>query len=84
MAIKFNQSVLHERTRFLPGVAVAFEDPDAEPYFTSLGWAEPTDEAPAHTYSAEEVSIDPLTRVAETGQFVLPERAAAATTAQEG
>lgn len=72
MALKFNQVVRHDRVQFLPGVAVAFEDPRAEAYFTALGWADPATDAPVYTYTADEVAIDPETRVAATGALVLP------------
>jgi hypothetical protein len=71
MAVKFNQRVLHGRIEFLPGVVVAFEDPNGNAYFTKSGWADTTSEEPVRTYSVEEVSIDPETRHAGTGALVL-------------
>lgn len=59
MALKFKETIKHGRETILPGVAVAFEDTNAEPYFSALGWAETTSDAPVHTYSAEAVAIDP-------------------------
>lgn len=64
MAVKFHQpanggQILHGREVFIPGVSLAFEDPDAEPFFIKAGWAEATEEPPALTYSQERVSIDP-------------------------
>ena len=58
MAIKFNQPVKHGAVQILPGVALAFADPDAEPYFLKAGWAEPTSESPVFTYDAESVAVD--------------------------
>lgn len=58
MAVKFNQPVKHDRLQFFPDVAIAFEDANADAYFINAGWAESTDDAPVHTYSAEEVVID--------------------------
>lgn len=71
MAIEFNQVVKHGRIQFFPGVSVAFDDPRADAYFTTLGWASESSNPPVHTYSAEEVEIDPETRVAQTGALVL-------------
>lgn len=71
MAVEFNQVVKHGRIQFFPGVSVAFEDPRADAYFTTLGWASESSETPVHTYSADEVAIDPETRVAETGALVI-------------
>lgn len=76
MAVVFNQVVRESRNILLPGVVLAFEDPDAEPYFVAMGWAEASSDTPVMTYSAEEVSVDPMARVAETGQYVLPTRVA--------
>lgn len=76
-SIIFNQAVKHGRIQFIPGVAVAFEDADAVPYFVAAGWAEASDEEPKHTYPLGEVDVDPLTRSAETGQFVQPDVAEA-------
>lgn len=71
MPIIFNQVVKHDRIQFFPGVPVAFEDPLADAFFTALGWADATSDTPVHTYSADEVVIDPETRVAETGALVI-------------
>jgi hypothetical protein len=61
MAIIFSTLVKHGTLQFLPGVPVAFEDRDAEPYFIAAGFAEKTKEKPVHTYSEGEVDIDPET-----------------------
>jgi len=63
MAIKFTTAgiVKHGKLSFAPGVAYAFEDKDAEPYFIAAGWAEATHDAPVHTYSLGEIDIDPAT-----------------------
>lgn len=84
MAVIFNQSVKHGRVQFLPGVAVAFEDADAEPYFIAAGWADETKDEPVHTYGLGEVDADPLTRFGETGKFVQPELAQAHLDAHDG
>lgn len=72
MTLKFTTSVKHDRLEFFPGVALGFEDPRAEAYFTALGWAETTSDGPVRIYSADEVSIDPMTLNAATGALVLP------------
>ena len=71
MSVIFNQRVLHERFELLPGIPLAFEDPDADAYFTSMGWAAATDSEPVRTYTADEIKIDLETRRADTGQLVL-------------
>jgi len=58
MAVKFSSVTLHGKERFLPDIPLAFEDPDAEPYFIACGWAEKTTEEPKYTYSQDEVSVD--------------------------
>ena len=71
MAMKFSERVLHDRIELLPGLSLAFEDPDAEPYFIACGWGSPTDEEPVRTYSQEEVSVDAdNTRHNDTGVMV--------------
>jgi hypothetical protein len=68
MTVKFKETVKHGTMEFLPGVPLAFEDPDAEPYFKGAGWAENTPDAPIRTYSQDEVSVDANgTRHAESG-----------------
>ena len=59
MAIKFNQPVKHGAVQLLPGIALAFEDADAEAYFTKAGWAEVTSDEPVFTYDAEAIAVDP-------------------------
>lgn len=44
-----------------PSLPVAFEDPDAAPFFVKVGWADESTLDPVITYSQEEVSIDPET-----------------------
>lgn len=83
MAIKFSGVTRHQGVEFIPGVSYAFEDSDAEPYFTNAGWASTTDEPAVRTYSQDEVSIDPLTRSAEDGKFVLPDHPEAVAAAAE-
>lgn len=73
MALLFNQFVRHGRVEIPADVPVAFADPDAEPFFIALGWAETTTKKPRRTYSQEEVSIDPETTNADTGLRVLGE-----------
>lgn len=85
MSIQFNQRVKHGRLDFHPGVAYGFEDPDAAPYFIAAGWASDCGDTPAAVIiSLAEIDIDPLTRVAGTGQFVLPEAAEAHLVAHDG
>ena len=76
MAIEFNQPVKHGRQQFIPGVSVAFDDPDAEPYFIAAGWASPTTVTPLFTYTEASVQVDPLTRF-PSGGFVQPDVAQA-------
>lgn len=85
MSITFNQRVKHGRLDFHPGVTYAFEDPDAAPYFIAAGWASDSgDGEAAVTISLAEIDIDPLTRVAATGAFVLPAAAEAHLAAHDG
>lgn len=84
MSVIFNQIVREGRNILMPGVVLAFEDPDAEPYFVAMGWAEQTDAEPVMTYTQDEVSVDPLARSAETGKYVLPERAVEMEAGQQG
>lgn len=82
MAIKFTTPgvVKHGKLSFAPGVAYAFEDPDAEPYFIAAGWAAKTKEAPVHTFTLGEIDIDPATVFGsgdKKGQPVLPAKAEA-------
>lgn len=77
MKIEFNQRVKHGRLDFHPGVAYDFEDADAAPYFIAAGWAATTSAPAAVTIGIDELDIDPLTRSAETGAYVLPEAAQA-------
>jgi hypothetical protein len=71
MTIKFKDPVKHGvpvHNEFLPGIPLAFEDPDTEPYFIGAGWAETTNENPLKTYSQDEVSVEPdTTRHSESG-----------------
>lgn len=67
MAIKFKELIRHGREQLVPGIALGFEDPDAEPYFLAVGWAEETDEEPVRVYSQEEIDIDPLTVYGDEG-----------------
>ena len=60
-AITFRALTKHGALQFLPGVPVAFDDPDAAPYFLSAGFADKTKDAPVHTYSKGEIDIDPET-----------------------
>lgn len=71
--IKFNQAVQHAGHQFLPGVSVSV--PGAEEYFIAAGWAESTTEESVFTYN--DVPVDPRTRFAETGRYVMPEVALA-------
>lgn len=80
MAIKFTTSgvVKHGKLSFAPGVAYAFEDPDAEPFFIAAGWAERTKDKPVHTFTLGEIDIDPATVFGggdKKGQAVLPAKA---------
>lgn len=47
----------------LPGVPVAFDDPDAVPFFKALGFAEDSDLPPVYVYSQAQVDIDPRTTI---------------------
>lgn len=84
MAVKFNQPVKHGSVQLVPGVAVAFEDPDADPYFIAAGWAEATTDDPVFTYTEEQINVDPLARSAETGGYILPKLAEAHLEAHDG
>lgn len=61
----------------LPGVPLAFEDPDAGPFLVALGIAEESDLEPPYTYSQAEVDFDPRTTAGhpigdiKTGQRIL-------------
>lgn len=71
-AIVFKSVTKHSKFEFMPGVPVAFEDPDAVPYFVDgMHWADRTDAAPVRVYSQEEVSIDPMAVDGATGKLVL-------------
>jgi len=75
MAVKFHSPTLHGTIRFVPGVPLAFEDPDAEDYFEAAKFADYTDEEPVMTYGLGEVDIDPETVFgsgANVGDLVLP------------
>jgi len=61
MAVRFTTSYRHGAIEFLPGVSIAFEDPDAETFFKKVGAATSTDDPPVRTYSSDEVDIDPAT-----------------------
>lgn len=74
MPVIFKESILHDRTRLMPGVSLAFEDPDAEAYFVAAGWADATKAKPVHTYSQEEIAVDPTTTYGDgpkKGQLVI-------------
>lgn len=59
--IIFSEVVRHGTHEFVPGVAYGFEDADAVPYFTAMGWATRTDATPVRIFSLGEVDIDPAT-----------------------
>lgn len=65
MAVIFKEKVRHGRETILPGVAVAFDDPNADAYFVALGAADETGDTPVHTYPIDAVSIDPETVFAD-------------------
>ena len=65
MAVKFLSSTKHGTQMFVPGVALAFDDPRAEDYFVAAGFAEMTKEKPAMTYLEGTVEIDPATVFAD-------------------
>lgn len=71
MAVIFNQAVKHDRHQFFPGVAVAFDDANAENYFVAAGWAVATEETPVFVYPEGSVEIDTDAVFAETGRKVL-------------
>lgn len=77
MAVKFHSGTKHGKETFLPSISLAFDDPLAENYFIGAGLAEATTEPPVHTYPEGTVVVDPMTRVAATGEFALPEQAQA-------
>ena len=60
-AVKFHTPTKHGAHLFIPGVALAFEDEDAAPYFIASGFAEATDEEPLMTYPQSSVDVDPET-----------------------
>jgi hypothetical protein len=70
-ALIFREPVKHGRVLLPVNTPVAFEDPDANPYFINAGWASETDEEPQLTYSAEEIEVDPETVHAGTLRRVL-------------
>lgn len=61
MGLKFNQRVKHGKLDFHPGVVYGFDDSDAEPYFTALGWADKTADAVQVQLTKGEIDIDPDT-----------------------
>lgn len=73
MTIKFHGPGETKQTgqSFLPGIALAFDDPQAEDFFVAAGWAETTKETPIFTYPEGTVEIDPETVHASTGVKVL-------------
>lgn len=71
MAVKFSGPTKQGVNTFVPGVALAFDDTDAEPYFIAAGWASDTDDAPVMTYPVGTVHIDPGTVFAGTGELVM-------------
>ena len=82
MSIVFNRRYKHDRLDFLPTVPLAFEDPDAAPFFLALGVAEESELEPVVTYGIGEIDIHPLTVWNNLGDprhrhYVMPERAAA-------
>jgi hypothetical protein len=84
MAVIFNQAVKHAALQLIPGVPVAFEDDGAEGYFIAAGWADTTDDEPVHTYPVGSAPVDPLTRFADTGRYVMPEVAEEHLAAHDG
>lgn len=70
MAVKFKNVTKHGVENFVPGVALGFEDPDAEPYFIACGWADATNDEPVIVYEAGRVEVDPETRQNGTGILV--------------
>ncbi|MBA2720089.1 MAG: hypothetical protein H0U52_12765 [Chloroflexi bacterium] len=70
-AISFREPVKHGRVLLPMNTPVAFEDPDAAPYFLNAGWASETAEEPVLTYSAEEIEVDPETVHANTTRKVM-------------
>jgi hypothetical protein len=84
--LTFGERTKHDRTDFHPGVVYGFEDPDAAPYFETLGWATPHDGPAQVVIAADELNIDPETVWGFgplKGEPVMPERAAAARLARE-
>jgi hypothetical protein len=69
MAIIFSERYRHQGFEFLPGISLAFDDPDAEPFFKKLGLAADTADPPLRIYAQEEINIDPDTVFAD-GQKV--------------
>jgi len=71
MTVKFKVDggvVKHGPFQFLPGGIYSFEGEGVEAYMIAAGWADSTQEAPQHTFGADEVSIDPEgTRHQESG-----------------
>lgn len=57
-AFIFNQRVKHGRLDFHPTVVYGFEDPDAAPYFSALGFGDASEDDPAVIISTEELDID--------------------------
>lgn len=60
-AIRFRHDVKHGTLHFLPGIAFAFEDPDAAPYFIAAGYADDTGDPPQRVFALGEIDIDPAT-----------------------
>jgi len=61
MAIKFHAPTKHGAHAFAPGVAYAFEDDGAEPYFLAAKFAEETDDDAVVVMPAGSIEVDPET-----------------------
>lgn len=61
MAVKFTDTVKHQKFEFADGSVLGFEGDRVEEYFINAGWAKATDSEPTRIYGEDEVSVDPET-----------------------
>lgn len=70
----FSNVTKQGKVQLAPGVPYGFEDPDAIPYFSAMGWGEESDKDPVVTITLGEFDIDPETVFADgpnKGQLVI-------------
>lgn len=68
MAVKFKAAAKKNGQTFIPGVAMAFEDDDAEGYLVRAGFAEEAKEDPVVTFPVGTWPVDTDTTFADGDQ----------------